>query len=167
METIYFKGTPCHTYGTLPAVGSKAPCFNLVTKDLVDIRCQQYFGKRVVLNVFPSLDTPVCAASVRRFNKEASELENTAVICVSMDLPFAMARFCTVEGIENVTAASAFRSPLFGQQFGLMMVDGPLAGLLARAVIVLDEDHKVIYADLVEEITNEPNYQGAIDVLKK
>ena len=116
--------------------------------------------------MFPSLDTPVCAASVRRFNVEASNLDNTAVICVSMDLPFAMSRFCTAEGIENVTAASAFRSPEFAQQYGLQLIDGPLAGLLARAVIVMDENHKVIFSDLVEEITNEPDYEGAISVLQ-
>ena len=166
METIYFKGTPCHTYGNIPAVGTKAPCFNLVTKDLKDIRCQDYIGKRVVLNIFPSLDTEVCALSVRRFNKEAAALRNTDVICVSLDLPFAEARFCSANGIENVTVASAFRSPTFSQQFGLQIVDGPLAGLLARAVIVLDEHHRVIFSDLVEEITNEPDYEGRISVLK-
>ena len=166
METIYFKGTPCHTYGNIPAVGSKAPCFNLVGKDLSDVRCADYEGKRVVLNIFPSLDTDVCAASVRRFNKEAANLDNTAVVCISMDLPFAASRFCSAEGIENVTVASAFRSPLFAQQYGLQIVDGPLAGLLARAVIVLDTDGTVIFSDLVEEITNEPDYQGAISVLK-
>ncbi|MBD5177491.1 MAG: thiol peroxidase [Bacteroidales bacterium] len=166
METIYFKGEPVHTYGMIPAVGTKAPCFNLVSKDLKEIRCTDYEGKRVVLNVFPSLDTPVCAASVRRFNQEAAALDNTAVINVSMDLPFAMSRFCVTEGIENVEAASAFRSPMFGQQYGLQMVDGPLAGLLARAVIVLDENHNVIFSDLVEEITHEPDYEGAISVLK-
>ncbi len=167
METIYFKGTPCHTYGNIPAVGTKAPCFNLVTKDLTDIRCNDFPGKRIVLNIFPSLDTPVCAASVRRFNQEAAGLTDTAVVCVSMDLPFAQGRFCSAEGIENVIVASAFRSPTFSQQFGLQIVDGPLAGLLARAVIVLDENHKVIFSDLVEEITNEPDYEGAISVLKK
>lgn len=167
METIYFKGTPVHTYGMIPAVGTKAPCFNLVNKELKDIRCTDYEGKRVVLNIFPSLDTPVCAASVRRFNQEAAGFDNTAVINVSMDLPFAMSRFCVTEGIENVEAASAFRSPMFAQQYGLQMVDGPLAGLLARAVIVLDEDHNVIFSDLVNEITNEPDYEGAISVLKK
>lgn len=166
METIYFKGTPCHTYGTLPYVGDKAPCYHLVTPELKEITCEEYDGKRVVLNIFPSLDTAVCATSVRRFNKEAAELENTVVLCVSMDLPFAAKRFCTAEGIENVTAASAFRAPLFAQKFGVMIVDGPLAGLLARAVLVLDEDRNVIYRQLVEEITDEPDYQAAIDVLK-
>lgn len=167
METIYLNGTPCHTYGNIPAVGTKAPCFNLVDKDLKEIRCSDYAGKKVVLNIFPSLDTAVCAMSVRRFNQEAASLPDTTVICVSMDLPFAQKRFCTAEGIENVEVASAFRSPTFSQQFGLQIVDGPLAGLLARAVIVLDEDHNVIFSDLVEEITNEPDYKGALSVLKK
>lgn len=166
METIYFKGTPCHTYGNIPAVGTKAPCFSLVSKDLSEIRCGDFAGKRVVLNVFPSLDTPVCAASVRRFNQEAGKLENTAVICVSMDLPFAQGRFCSAEGIENVVVASAFRSPTFSQQYGLQLVDGPLAGLLARAVLVLDENHNVIFSDLVGEITEEPDYEAALSVLK-
>ncbi len=166
METIFFKGTPCHTYGSIPAVGSDAPCFNLTGTDLSDIRCTNFEGKRVVLNVFPSLDTPVCAMSVRHFNKEAAALADTAVVCVSMDLPFAMARFCTAEGIENATLASAFRSPMFAQQYGLQMVDGPLAGLLARAVIIIDRDGKVIFSDLVEEITNEPDYKAALSVLK-
>lgn len=166
METIYFKGTPCHTYGNIPAVGTKAPCFNLVDKDLRDISCKDFAGKRIILNVFPSLDTPVCAASVRRFNEEASRLDNVAVICVSMDLPFAQKRFCTTEGIENVEVASAFRSPTFAEQYGLQIVDGPLAGLLARAVIVIDPEGNVIYSDLVNEITDSPYYEGAIEVLK-
>lgn len=166
MQTIYFKGTPVHTYGDIPAVGTQAPGFNLTSKDLADVRLSDYAGKRVVLNVFPSLDTPVCAMSVRRFNKEAAGLKDTAVICISKDLPFAMGRFCAAEGIENVTVASAFRSPVFTKNYGLEMTDGPLAGLLARAVIVIDKDGKVIFSDLVEEITHEPDYEGAISVLK-
>lgn len=166
METIYFNGTPCHTYGSIPAVGEKAPCFNLVTPDLKEVRCSDYEGKRVVLNIFPSLDTAVCQMSVRKFNKEAASLDNTVVLCVSMDLPFAAARFCSAEGIENVVPASAFRSPMFAEKYGLQIVDGPLAGLLARAVIVLDENRNVIYSDLVEEITHEPDYAGALSVLK-
>lgn len=166
MQTIYFQGTPCHTYGNIPPVGTKAPGFILAGKDLNEVKLSDFDGKRVILNIFPSLDTPVCATSVRRFNKEATELENTVVICISMDLPFAMSRFCTTEGLENVTVASAFRSPIFVEQYGMQIVDGPLAGLLARAVIVLDEDHKVIFSNLVEEITNEPDYKGAISVLK-
>ena len=166
METIYFKGTPCHTYGFVPVAGAKAPVFNLVTKDLKEISNKDYKGKRIVLNVFPSLDTPVCAASVRRFNQEAAKLPDVKVICVSMDLPFAEQRFCSANGIENVEAASAFRSPTFGEEYGLQMVDGPLAGLLARAVIVIDENGEIIYRDLVNEITDEPYYEGAIEVLK-
>lgn len=167
METIYFHGTPCHTYGNIPAVGSEAPCFSLVDKDLKDIRCTDYKGKRIVLNIFPSLDTPVCAMSVRRFNKEAAELDNVVVVCVSMDLPFAQARFCAANNIKNVKVASAFRSPKFTEDYGLQMIDGPLAGLLARAVIVIDENGKVIFSDLVDEITHEPDYEGAVSVLKK
>lgn len=166
METIFFKGTPCHTYGQIPAVGTEAPGFDLTGKDLQPVRLSDYDGKRVVLNIFPSLDTPVCAMSVRKFNKEAADLDNVAIICVSMDLPFAMSRFCSAEGIDNVIAASAFRSPVFLQNYGVQMIDGPLAGLLARAVIVMDENHRIIFSDLVEEITNEPDYKGAISVLK-
>lgn len=166
MGTVFFKGTPCHTYGSIPAVGSQAPCFNLTGKDLNEVRCSDYKGKRVVLNVFPSLDTPVCAMSVRRFNADASKLDNTAVVCVSMDLPFAMNRFCTAEGIENVTVASAFRSPMFAEEYGLQLTDGPLAGLLARAVIIIDENGKIIYSELVDEITREPDYEAALSVLK-
>lgn len=166
MQTIYFKGSPVHTYGDIPAVGTQAPGFDLTSKDLTDVRLSDFEGKRVVLNIFPSLDTPVCAMSVRRFNKEAAELKDTAVICISKDLPFAMNRFCAAEGIENVTVASAFRSSMFTRNYGLGMVDGPLAALLARAVIVIDKDGKIIFSDLVDEITNEPDYEGAISVLK-
>ena len=166
METIYFNGTPCHTYGNVPAVGEKAPCFNFVTPELKEINCSDYVGKTVVLNIFPSLDTPVCAASVRRFNKEAGELDNTVVLCVSMDLPFAAGRFCTAEGLKDVTPASAFRSPLFAENYGLQIVDGPLAGLLARAVIVIDGERNVRYVDLVEEITHEPHYDEALSVIR-
>lgn len=165
MNTVYLKNEPCHTYGTVPAVGQKAHCYNLVASDLKEISCQDFVGKKVVLNIFPSLDTPVCAASVRRFNKEAAAHKDVVVICVSMDLPFAMSRFCTAEGIDGVTPASAFRSPDFGKVYGLTMTDGPLAGLLARAVIIVDADRNVIYSDLVNEITDEPDYDGAFYVL--
>ena len=121
----------------------------------------------MVLNIFPSLDTDVCARSVRRFNEEAAGLKDTAVVCVSMDLPFAMGRFCTIEGIKDVTPASAFRSPEFVKDYGVMLCDGPLKGLLARAVIVLDTDRRVIYRQLVEEITDEPDYEAAISVLRQ
>lgn len=166
METVYFSGNACHTYGSLPSVGETAPCYELVTADLKDITCRNFEGKRVVLNIFPSLDTPVCAASVHRFNAEAASLPDTVVICVSMDLPFAEKRFCTANGIDNCVVASAFRSPMFAQKYGVQLVDGPLAGLLARAVIILDADRKVVYRELVEEITHEPDYEAALSVLK-
>lgn len=167
METIYFKGTPCHTYGVMPSVGQESPCFHLSGPDLSAVTCNDFKGRRIVLNIFPSLDTEVCARSVRRFNEEASGLPDTTVICVSMDLPFAMGRFCTLEGIKNVVFGSAFRSPLFGQKYGVQLCDGPLAGLLARAVIIIGTDRKVIYRELVGEITNEPDYEAALSVLKQ
>lgn len=166
METVYFQGNPCHTYGNLPAVGEKAPCFTLVDQNLKEIRCNDFLGRKVVLNIFPSLDTDVCAASVRRFNQEAANIPDVAVICVSMDLPFAAKRFCTAEGIDNLVVASAFRSPLFAQKYGLQLVDGPLAGLLTRAVIIYDGDLKVIYKELVHEIATEPDYRAALSALK-
>ncbi len=166
METIYFKDLECHTYGSLPAVGEKAPEFKLVTPTLKEVKNSDYAGRRVVLNIFPSLDTEVCAASVRRFNKEAASMPDTDVLCVSMDLPFAAGRFCTAEGLDKVTPASAFRSPEFVKNYGVEIVDGPLAGLLARSVVVIDRDGKVIYRDLVENITDEPRYKEVIDVLR-
>ncbi len=167
METIYFKGTPCHTYGTIPAAGTDAPCFHLTSMDLGRIQCTDFKGQRVILNIFPSLDTEVCARSVRKFNEEAASLPDTKVICVSMDLPFAMSRFCTIEGINNVTFASAFRSPLFGQKFGVQICDGIMAGLLARAVIVIDKKRRIAYRQLVQEITDEPDYKTALAALNQ
>lgn len=166
METIYLNGTECHTYGSLPAVGTKAPFFKLTTAELADVTPESYIGKRIVLNIFPSLDTEVCARSVRRFNEEASKLDDTVVLCVSMDLPFAMGRFCTINGIKDVVPASAFRSPEFAKGYGVQIVDGPLAGLLARAVVIIDKDGNVVYRDLVNEITHDPDYEGAMYVLK-
>jgi len=166
METVHFKGTPCHTYGSLPAVGSKAPVFNLTGAGLEAIKSEDFKGQTIVLNIFPSLDTEVCARSVRRFNQEASSLKDTKVICVSEDLPFAMSRFCTTEGLDNVVAASAFRSPAFGEKYGVMLVDGPLAGLLTRAVVIIGPDGTVMYRELVPEITHEPDYEAALRVLK-
>lgn len=167
METVYIQGNPIHTYGTVPAVGSVAPDFSLVKTDMTEVKLSDFNGKRVVLNVFPSVDTPVCAASVRKFNLDATKFENTVVLCVSMDLPFAGARFCAAEGIDNVIVASAFRSPEFAKEYGLELIDGPLKGLLARAVIILDADHKVIYRELVNEITHEPDYAAALKLLEK
>jgi len=165
METVYLNGNMCHTYGTLPEIGTQAPCFSLTGSDLQPIDCGDFAGSRIVLNVFPSLDTEVCARSVRRFNAEAAGLTDTKVICVSMDLPFAMKRFCVAEGIDNVVVASAFRSPMFGQKYGLLLSDGPLAGLLARAVIVIGSDRKIIYRDLVGELSDEPDYNAALKAL--
>ncbi len=166
METIYFNDMACHTAGTVPAAGEKAPDFTLVASDLKEIHLSDYKGKNVVLNIFPSLDTAVCAMSVRKFNQQAASLPDTVVICVSMDLPFAAARFCSAEGIDNVVVASAFREPSFVQKYGVGIVDGPLAGLLARAVLIVDKDGKIIYRQLVEQITNEPDYKAALSVLR-
>ncbi len=166
METITFKGQAVHTSGTMPVVGSLAPDFTAVGGNLSELTLGQFKGKRVVLNVFPSLDTDVCAMSVRRFNKEAAGMEDTVVLCISMDLPFAQTRFCTTEGIENVVPVSVFRSADFSKGYGLQLADGPLAGLMARAVIVVDRDGKVFYRELVEEITREPDYEAVTSVLK-
>ncbi len=165
MSTVTLGGNPFNTSGDLPAVGSK-PSFSLTKGDLSETTQADYNGKRVVLNIFPSVDTPTCAQSVRTFNERAGEAANTVVLCVSADLPFAQGRFCGAEGLSNVQTASSFRSPTFGQDFGLSMVDGPLAGLLARAVVVLDENGTVVHSQLVGEIANEPNYDDALNVLK-
>ncbi len=165
METVYFKGNACHTYGDLPAVGDKAPEFTLVTPELKEVHLSDFPGKKIVLNIFPSLDTPVCATSVRRFNAQAAEKKDAVVLCISADLPFAAGRFCTLEGLKDVIPASAFRSPEFARDYGVELVDGPLKGLLTRAVLILDPDRKVIYRELVDEITNEPDYAAALRML--
>ena len=165
MATINFKNSPISTVGELPAVGDKAPAFDVVGADLSSIDDASLRGKRVVLNIFPSVDTAVCAQSVRRFNEEASALPNTVVLCVSADLPFAAARFCAAEGLDNVLMGSTFRSS-FGKDYGLTMVDGPLAGLLARAIVVLDEAGTVTYTELVGEVTIEPNYAAATEAVR-
>ncbi len=162
METVFFNGAPMHICGELPKAGEAAPDFALVGRDLSDINLHDYRGKRVVLNIFPSLDTDVCAASVRRFNKDASEYPDTVVLCVSKDLPFAAARFCSVNGIDNVATASAFRSD-FGKNYGVEFVDGPLRGLFARALVVIDKEGKVLGTSLCEQVTEEPDY----DFVKK
>ena len=163
--TVFLNGLPMHLIGNLPAVGTEAPDFVLVNKDLQDFNLHDFKGKRVVLNIFPSLDTPVCAASVRRFNKDVAGMKNTVVVCVSEDLPFAMARFCAANDIENVYTGSAFRSD-FGKTYGVELVDGPMRGLLARAVVVIDENGKVIGTNLCEQITEEPDYQFVENLLK-
>ena len=164
MATTAFKQNPVRTAGELPTVGSAAPAFELVGTDLSAVTVGDFAGRRVVLNIFPSVDTGVCAQSVRQFNELAAGLANTAVVCVSKDLPFALGRFCGAEGIDNVVAASAFRSS-FGEDFGLTQAEGPLAGLLARAVVVLDADGTVLYTQLVPEITTEPDYDAAVAAL--
>lgn len=165
MDIVTFKGIECHTGGVMPPIGEKAPCYSLVKPDLTDVKCSDFNNRNIVFNIFPSLDTSVCAMTVRRFNEMASRLKNTTVICISMDLPFAASRFCAAEGIDNVIVASAFRSPMFGQKFGVQLVDGPLAGLLARAVIVMDESRRVVYSQLVKEITSEPDYDAVLKSL--
>ncbi|MDN5684157.1 MAG: thiol peroxidase [Corynebacterium sp.] len=164
MADTAFQGTPAHTVGDLPAVGEQAPNFTTVSAELKDVNGDSLRGKRVVLNIFPSVDTGVCAASEREFNKRATDLENTAVVSVSKDLPFALGRFCAAEGIENVEATSAFRSS-FGEDFGVTLTDSPLAGLLGRSVVVLDTDGTVLHSQLVPEITTEPDYDAALAVL--
>ena len=164
MATTAFQGNPVRTIGELPATGSSAPGFELVGADLGPVSSRDFTGKRVVLNIFPSLDTDVCANTVREFNKRAASLENTAVVCVSKDLPFAQGRFCAAEGLDNVTTGSAFRSSI-GEDYGVTQTDGPLEGLLARAVVVLDEDGKVVHTQLVDEITTEPDYDAAVAAL--
>jgi thiol peroxidase len=167
MATVSFKGTPVHTSGDLPAVGAKAPDFALVGADLKDVNLATYQGKRKVLNIVPSLDTSVCATSTRKFNQSAGALPNTVVLVVSADLPFAQKRFCTTEGLNNVVPLSLMRSKHFAKDYGVLLSDGPLAGLCARAVVVLDEGDKVVYQQLVPEITQEPDYDAALAAAKK
>ena len=164
MSTIRFHGEPANTVGELPAVGSAAPAFALTAADLSDLTSESLAGKRVVLNIFPSIDTGVCAASVREFNKRAASLDNTAVVCVSADLPFAASRFCAAEGIDHVLVGSSFRSS-FGKDYGVTLLDTPLAGLLARAVVVLDAEGTVLHRELVSDIADAPNYDAAVAVL--
>lgn len=163
MAKITFKGGEINTVGELPKKDALAPGFTLVGSDLSDIALSDFKGKYVILNIFPSLDTGVCAASVRRFNKEASQLKNTVVLAVSADLPFAAGRFCTTEGIENVKTASVFRNSEFAKDYGVLMTDGVLKGLLARAVVVVDPKGNISYTELVPEVTVEPDYQATIN----
>ncbi len=165
MGTITFKGNAVQTSGTLPSPGSQAPDFTLTNSQLVDVSLKDFAGKKVVLNIFPSIDTPVCQASVRAFNKKVAELSNVTLACVSRDLPFAQNRFCGAEGIEGIALLSDFRHAGFGKSYGLTMTDGPLNGLYSRAVIVLDESGKVLYSEQVPEIAQEPNYEAALAAL--
>lgn len=165
MAKITLKGNAIETIGTLPAKGQAAPDFKLVKADLSETSLKDYAGKQLILNIFPSVDTGVCAASVRRFNQEAANLNNTVVLCVSADLPFAAKRFCGAEGIDKVETASVFRSPEFGKAYGVLITTGPLAGVLSRAIVVVDPQGKVAYTEQVPEITQEPNFDAALAVL--
>lgn len=167
MATVSLRGAPVHTCGELPLVGDLCPPFLLTRTDLTELSSVDLEGQRVILNVFPSLDTPTCAASVRAFNQRATDLPNTAVLCISEDLPFAQARFCGHEGLARVTPASAFRHPGFGLALGLTLVDGPFRGLLARAVVVLSEDGTVMHTELVPDLAREPDYEAALATLAR
>jgi thiol peroxidase len=162
MATVKFKGSDVQTNGKLPAVGTQAPDFILVGSSLQEIHLSDYKGKRVLLNIFPSLDTGTCAASVRKFNKWVSEKENVVVLCVSKDLPFAQSRFCGAEGLENVVTASDFRYNSFATDYGVLLTDGPLKGLMSRSVVAIDETGKVLYNELVSEIVEEPSYDISV-----
>jgi thiol peroxidase len=165
MTTIQFKGNPIHTVGALPQTGTQAPDFTLVNGELAEKSLSDYKGKFVILNIFPSVNTGVCAASVREFNKDAASIDNATVLCISKDLPFAQSQFCGAEGINNVTMLSDFRTD-FGHQYGVQMADGPLQGLLSRAVVVINPEGKIIYEQQVPEITEEPNYEKALAAIQ-
>ena len=158
MATVKFKGSDVHSNGKLPEIGSTAPDFTLVDAGLQEIHLSDYKGKRVLLNIFPSLDTSTCASSVRKFNKWVSEKDNMEVLCISKDLPFAQSRFCGAEGLDNVITASDFRYHTFANDYGVLFIDGPLKGLMARSVVALDENGKVLYTEQVAETTEEPDY---------
>ncbi|WP_027358447.1 thiol peroxidase [Desulforegula conservatrix] len=162
MAKTALQGNTINTCGEIPSNGSFAPDFTLVKTDLTEIKLSDLKGKKVILNIFPSIDTPVCATSVRKFNEAASKLDNTVILCVSKDLPFAHARFCGAEGIEKVHSVSDFRTGQFGEKYGVTIIDSPLSGLLARSVIVVNEKGNVIYSELVNETTSEPNYEDAL-----
>lgn len=165
-QTVHFQGNPVAVQGSIPKAGDKAQPFTLVAKDLSDVTLGQFAGFRKVLNIFPSIDTGVCATSVRKFNQLASGLDNTVVLCISSDLPFAQSRFCGAEGLSNVVTLSTLRGAEFKQTYGVEIAEGPLAGLTARAVVVLDGQDNVLYSELVNEITNEPDYDAALAALK-
>lgn len=164
MATITLKGTPFNTNSDLPKVGSKAPAFKLAQSVAADVSSESLAGKRIILNIFPSIDTPTCAQSVRTFNEKANALDNTVVVCASQDLPFALSRFCGAEGLEKVVTASGFRST-FASDYGIKIVDGPLAALTARAIVVIGTDGNVLHTELVSEVANEPNYDAALKAL--
>ena len=166
MATIKLRGNPIETGGALPSVGSNAPDFVLTGADLKDVSLKNFAGKKKILNIVPSLDTPVCATSTRRFNEEASKLPNATVLVISNDLPFAQKRFCTTEGLANVTPLSELRTREFGDAYGARITTGPMAGLLSRAIVVIDENDKVVYTEQVPEIAQEPDYAKALEAAK-
>jgi thiol peroxidase len=165
MATVTLQGNPIHTNGELPAVGASAPDFHLVDGKLNDVHLVDYSGRKKLLNIVPSLDTPTCATSTRKFNERASGMKDAVVLVVSADLPFAQGRFCSTEGIDNVVPLSMMRSRNFAKDYGVLVVDGPLAGITARAVVVIDENDKVVYTQLVPEIADEPDYDAALAAL--
>lgn len=165
MATVTLKGNKVTTYGNLPEVNSSAKDFTLVKTDLSEAKLSDFKGKKVILNIFPSIDTDTCAMSVRTFNEKAAEKDNAVVLCISKDLPFAQARFCAAEGIENVIPLSNFRNDAFAKDYGIEMVDGPLKGLDARSVVVIDENGVVKYTELVSEIVDEPKYEEALKAI--
>lgn len=165
MATVTLKGNPVQVGGNLPAAGSAAPAFRLTAGDLKDVSLADYAGKRKILNIFPSIDTGTCAMSTRKFNEKAGGLKDSVVLCIAADLPFAMTRFCAAEGLKNVITLSTFRAPEFRKDYGVALENGPLAGLCARAVVVLDANDKVLHTELVQEIANEPNYDAALKAL--
>tara|TARA_B100000427_G_scaffold173061_1_gene143854 strand:+ start:175 stop:672 length:498 start_codon:yes stop_codon:yes gene_type:complete len=165
MVEITLQGNKINTNGDVPKVGSAAPDFVLVDSDLNDISLSNYDGKNIILNIIPSLDTPVCQKSTKIFNEKASSLSDVVVLAVSADLPFAMKRFCSAESIESVKPMSMMRSRNFAKDYGVLLVDGPLSGITARAVVVIDKDKKIIHSELVQEIANEPNYEAALNSL--
>ncbi|MBF0133646.1 MAG: thiol peroxidase [Magnetococcales bacterium] len=165
MAHIKLKGNPFNTCGTLPSVGAAAPDFQLTKTDLSDVSLKDFAGKKIVLNIFPSIDTPVCAASVRHFNEAVSKLSNTVVLCISLDLPFAHDRFCGAEGLKNVISVSELRKRGFGEAYGVRIIDGPLAGLFSRAIVIVNAAGKVSYTEQVPEITQEPDYAKALAAL--
>ncbi|MDM8561348.1 thiol peroxidase [Candidatus Parabeggiatoa sp. HSG14] len=165
MANVTFQGNPFNTNGVLPAVGSTAPDFSLIDGNLNEVNLSSYAGKKKLLNIVPSLDTPTCATSTRQFNEKISQRSDTAVLVVSADLPFAQGRFCSTEGLKNVIPLSLMRSKKFAEDYGMLLVDGPLAGLTARAVVVIDENNKVVYTQLVTEIADEPDYEAALNSL--
>ena len=166
MAQVTLKGNPVNVDGQLPQKGAQAPAFSLVGGDLADVTLENFAGKRKVLNIFPSVDTPTCATSVRKFNVEAGKLANTVVLCISADLPFAQSRFCGAEGLSNVITLSTLRNPQFQQDYGVGIEEGALKGLTARAVVVINEQDEVVFSELVNEITHEPNYDAALEALK-